>query len=450
MRRKLLKYAALMLCACLVLSGCNLIRTNPEYLAQQEAMKLAADNAIVLASYAGGSVTKGEVSQYVQDDVNIEGEYMSFMYSMYGITSGYSMTADDMNRIKEEAIQAQAKREILSSKLSELGLEAVDEEAIRANAVAEYADYSQSYISMGAPSKDVARYLMIDGITESALFRNELDKQLKQRLLDATTNETTVDEAEVQTAYQTLLNAQRDEYSTTPASAESAANAGTAIYYIPEGYKYVKHILVIPEDTTVMSKVSSLATEIDALEADIDSLSEQAAQATEGEADISAQLADKKAELEAKTAEHAAAVDAAWAAMKTELDEIKQKIDAGEDFDALIKEYTDDPGSLESPISENGYLVYNQSSNWVSEFLSAVNALDAVGDISEPVMSSYGAHIIKYDSAPTVGEVPFDAVSEIVKEKALTDKKEAEYAAIVDGWLADAEIVYSYDNWKIK
>lgn len=450
MQKKLLKYAALLLCACLVLSGCNLIRTNPEYLAQQEAERIAADNAIVLATYANGTVTKGEVIGYVQDDVNTEGEFMSFTYAMYGMPGSYSMTADDMNRIKEEAVQAQVKREVLASKLAELGLEAIDEADVRAKADEQYNKNIAQYASMGAPIAEAARYLMIDGITQSGLFRNELDNQLKARLLDATTKDITADEAEVKAEYQTLLDSQREEYTASPEAAESAANNGTIICYMPEGYKYVKHILIMPEDATVMATVSQLATEIDTINADIEALTEQAAQATEGEADNSEQLAAKNAELEAKTAEHAAAVEAAWAAMNTELEEIKQKIADGADFDELIKEYTKDDGSFRAPVSENGYLVYKNSVTWVPEFLNAANALEAVGDVSEPIMSSYGAHILKLVSEPTVGEVAYEAVSESLTAKVINDKKEAAYTAAFEGWIEEAGVTYSYDNWKIR
>ena len=63
MRSRTMKLLSLALAVCLLLCGCNLIRTDPEYVKQQEAEKAAAeqaayeaDMATVLATYYGDRV----------------------------------------------------------------------------------------------------------------------------------------------------------------------------------------------------------------------------------------------------------------------------------------------------------------------------------------------------------------------------------------------------------
>jgi foldase protein PrsA len=70
--------------------------------------------------------------------------------------------------------------------------------------------------------------------------------------------------------------------------------------------------------------------------------------------------------------------------------EIKAKLDKGEDFAKLAKEYSKDPGSAKN----GGDLGWFGSGEMVKEFEDAAYALK-VGEISKPVKSEYGYHIIK-------------------------------------------------------
>jgi parvulin-like peptidyl-prolyl isomerase len=71
--------------------------------------------------------------------------------------------------------------------------------------------------------------------------------------------------------------------------------------------------------------------------------------------------------------------------------EAQQKLGAGGDFAALAKEYSDDPGSAQQG-GELGWLGKGQGLDPVFE--TAALALK-VGDISQPVKSSFGYHIIQ-------------------------------------------------------
>ncbi len=80
--------------------------------------------------------------------------------------------------------------------------------------------------------------------------------------------------------------------------------------------------------------------------------------------------------------------------------DIKKRIDKGEDFDKLMEEYSQDPGSAYYP---EGYtFTYNEM---VPEFEEASFALE-VGKVSDPVLSTFGYHIIKREPiAPITDEV---------------------------------------------
>ncbi len=78
------------------------------------------------------------------------------------------------------------------------------------------------------------------------------------------------------------------------------------------------------------------------------------------------------------------------AADMTLAEELKNRIDNGESFEALALEYSDDLGSAE----EGGDVGYTTGDNFVEPFEQALLTL-AVGEVSDPVQSEFGVHLIK-------------------------------------------------------
>lgn len=69
--------------------------------------------------------------------------------------------------------------------------------------------------------------------------------------------------------------------------------------------------------------------------------------------------------------------------------DVYNRIKKGEDFDTLMKEFTEDPGIAQNP---DGYTF--TKGELVSAFEEKAYSMN-VGDVSEPVLSEYGYHIIK-------------------------------------------------------
>ena len=125
---------------------------------------------------------------------------------------------------------------------------------------------------------------------------------------------------------------------------------------------------------------------------------------------------------------------------------IKEKIDAGEDFETLLTQYNTDPG-MQSEENAAGYLV-GDGASYVESFLTAALALTKDGDVSAPVQSDYGWHIIKRVSTEAAHEIPYADVKEAFDVYEQAPYQQQYYNDIVSKWVADETLVTRFpDNY---
>lgn len=97
--------------------------------------------------------------------------------------------------------------------------------------------------------------------------------------------------------------------------------------------------------------------------------------------------------------------------------EIKQKLANGEDFEKLAKEYSTDTGTKE----KGGDLGFFSKGEMVEEFEEVAFSLK-VGEISDPVKTKYGYHIIKVEDRKEAKEANYEENKEIIREKLIEEK----------------------------
>lgn len=90
--------------------------------------------------------------------------------------------------------------------------------------------------------------------------------------------------------------------------------------------------------------------------------------------------------------------------------EIKEKLNNGEDFAALAKQYSEDPGSKE----KGGELPEFGPGEMDSKFEEAAYKLEA-GQVSDPIKSSHGYHIIKLTEKKELK--PFDQEKDNIRKE---------------------------------
>ncbi|PAE34985.1 peptidylprolyl isomerase [Bacillus sp. 7884-1] len=121
--------------------------------------------------------------------------------------------------------------------------------------------------------------------------------------------------------------------------------------------------------------------------------------------------------------------------------EIKQKLADGADFAELAKEYSTDEGSKEN----GGELGFFPRGTMVTEFEDVAFSLP-INEISEPVKSDYGYHIIKVEEKKEAKEANFDESKAAIKETLIDEKMESEYTTWLEGMKKDYDIENSLES----
>ncbi len=118
--------------------------------------------------------------------------------------------------------------------------------------------------------------------------------------------------------------------------------------------------------------------------------------------------------------------------VKTEADAkaIKKQLDGGADFAKLADEKSSDGAA-----KNGGDLGFFTKDQMVAEFSTAAFALKK-GEISGPVKSSFGWHIIKLEERRTVSAPPLDQVAEEIRSKLAS----AAFQKTVEGLRKDAKV----------
>ncbi|MEH7272745.1 peptidylprolyl isomerase [Neobacillus vireti] len=117
--------------------------------------------------------------------------------------------------------------------------------------------------------------------------------------------------------------------------------------------------------------------------------------------------------------------------------EVKQKLTDGADFAELAKEYSTDEGSKEN----GGELGFFPKGTMVTEFEDVAFTLP-INEISDPVKSDYGYHIIKVGEKKEAKEANYENSQAAIKDTLIDQKMESEYSI----WLEDKKKDYDIEN----
>ena len=407
--RKRVILALVLVLALLMSTSCSLIIKDE-----------AVDMAPPVIEVAGQTFTKGEVKAQTE----AIHDYNEQMYYYYYGTS-YDRTSEAaMADAQEQAIQSLIESAVVDAKLAEYGFDSFTEEElaeIEATAQEDYELYHDTVKNFYFGASELTGDELEAAIQEEmaamgypnyeALLEETKYAKSQEKLIAEINKDVTVSEEELTTEYNARVESAKASYEAAAYMYGTALTNGETPYYAPAGYRYVKHILLqfAEADATVISDLEN-----------------QIANLAEGE---------DAAELNEKLA---AAKEQAYLNLVPTIDEINAKLAEGAEFDALITEYNEDPGMNADSI---GYAVCATSVDWVNEFKDASMALANVGDVSAPVRSDYGIHIIKYQSDIAEGEIGLENVREALSAEMQATKESNNIETSLAQWVEEANAV---------
>lgn len=228
----------------------------------------------------------------------------------------------------------------------------------------------------------------VDSIVKSSFSgdQTKFDAALKQQNI-------TLDELKSSYREQLLLQKAYDEVtksltdsSVTQAEIQAYYDANKASYYTAET-RDVRHILIAPTPPATSSSTSSTTSS-------------------------------------SATTTTVAPTAAQWAAALATAEKVRADLVAGADWKTEAAKYSDDPGTK----NVGGELGSITKGEMVAEFDAAAFSL-AKGEISQPVKSVYGYHIIQVESITPAKQFTLDDVKSTILSTLLGNKKDAAWQA---------------------
>lgn len=326
---------------------------------------------------------------------------------------------DALDALRREIARAAVRRALILDDCHRLGLEidARDRARLRAQADADYAAMlkAQCDIQSGADAgirlAAAEEALAKSNITAASLYARALDDLLIARHYAFIADGVSVSEGELRAAYDERCAAQRTAYTQSPAQFERAMLENEIVCFIPNGARRIRHILILADTDDQAALSELLAQKTDANAADID-----------------AQIA------------------ALTAPLLERADMLRARLDADESFASLMAEYRDDPRIRPSPFTSGEYgYVAESGCVWDDTLRAAALALTETGDVSAPVVTPLGVHLIQHAGDMAAGAVDFESVRVRLEEELTAQARERAYEDRVAALFDMADIVW-YDD----
>jgi peptidyl-prolyl cis-trans isomerase C len=92
---------------------------------------------------------------------------------------------------------------------------------------------------------------------------------------------------------------------------------------------------------------------------------------------------------------------------------IQERLEAGEAFEALAQEWSDD----RSAKMNSGYLGFFKKGSMHPEFEKVAFSMTEIGQISDPVLTPFGVHVIRFEGKRQAEATPFETVRAQLIEK---------------------------------
>ena len=321
-----------------------------------------------------------------------ETQYLSY-YGSLGLDTTSETT---IAYVSDMALTAAIQDLLLSQDIKAQGCDVFTEEieawiveagtAAWEDALAQVGEYLRSTLEMDADadmSEAALQYADSLGVTAEDYIAVYRTQYANQQYYEWLMKDCPITDEEVQAAYETRVEESRSLYAGDVSAFETAMASGEETWYRPAGYRQVLQILLKAEGDTDEERLASVQTIVD---------------------------------------------------------EIYARLNAGEDFTALIAEYGCDSAFDDESFYTTGYSVHRESIVWEDAFINAAFAEDmaAPGSWStQPFASTAGVHILYYLADAEEGPAELtdevkEALSYTLYQERLQEKLQARVEELSD------------------
>jgi len=354
-----------------------------------------------LATYDGGRVTRAELNRYFENAL---------------LEAGLTREeVTNMDTAMDNLLLSLANEEVFYKQLENLNVGVLTEEEI-ANVettskqiVDDYVTANMDTIIAGLPEgysdKDLEKAVAdfeLNALNQSGYldFESYIESNIKAAIFEKAYSELLPDEEvaptedEVKAEFDALVASQKTAYDGNPAAFLGEVDSLSFSVYVPDGIRYVRHILIkINEET--YNEIVEFKNNGD--EASADALLEEA-----------------------------------LAEIKPKAEEVLAMLDAEEiTFTDAIVEYGEDPGMEYYP---EGYQVCEGYEGYVPEFTDGSMALENVGDYSGLIPTMYGYHIIEYYTKVPSEVTAYEDVHDSIYSSLLESNRSTKWLEFLTVW----------------
>ena len=386
--------------------------------------------------YYGGTVPTGgaELTEFQDSTLDMMLEEKVLLYK--AIEGGYDqLTADEQAELEEKAEKEVEDTLAYYRDLAEK--EAAEDDTIDVDArIREMIEEEAPYYT----GKDMSYDEYLEFIKTSMYEEFYVEKLYNETLSDLTATDD-----EIQDWYDEALEADKKAFEEDPGSykdeqEEYELNGGSPAAYAPEGYSRILHIFITSEES-LPDEYETKTKRMDEIKTEYGKLAFESA--LDGN-DKSADLKKLMDEYNTLARESQELFDSTYAKAKTSIDEAYGKLQAGEPFADVMKDYTQDADYTSNDVfAQKGMLInpdVESEVDWSDEIKTEFKKLKT-GTYSQVFMDDDGYHIIHYLGDEPSGAIELSTIKEEAKTALINQKKEAEWKELITQWLKDESII---------
>jgi len=401
-----LKVVAIIVAAVLMLTGCAMFTRNETRAANQ-----------VVATVNGTQVHRYQVEKYFH--------IAYFEVNQTPVDTLASASKSDYRTQLSAAVETYAKQLVLIQKARQLGLSLSEDDkasnrksadeafgSVKESIKASVEDEAKTNTSLNVDAETEERYqaeLKTLGFNADDYFDYLNDQTLITKVEEYAKQFAQVTDEDAKSWYDQMLAEQQKKMDADPSVFATNVYSSHICTYIPEDTVAVKQVLLAYKDKDLSEVAQQLYN---------DGKTEEA-------------MAILKPQIDELT---------------PEAESIARQLKDGANIDDLIKQYGEDPGMTSGTTAKTGYLVGNSTKNFLQQFKDEALKLKNVGDVSQPLATYYGIHVLQAIKIYKKGVVAYDEIKDQIKTALLPSKQAEKVAELEEQWYKEANITYDKER----